>query len=296
VERVVSGGLSVSSRSAVAAVVAALVVGAAPAAAQARVGADGQARASRDTASQTDLDFVRRVHLTVVSVSPASALARAVSAHAAVKSLARQINDQNNQLDALARSTATALKVPLAGAMPAAEQAAFATLQGHTGSVFEADYVNYLWTADSSLLPIAMAVYGSTTNAAVRRLAERTDTVVGGQLPLLQKSGLLRMAVLPTPSASTTGSARLPGGVPQNQSLKAQARSGAGFLAPTLPVRLAVLAAALCLVGGLTWRLVTRSASPRRRRGHRRSRPGTTEPATGPAVAATGRHGLRRTR
>jgi predicted outer membrane protein len=292
----VSGGLSVSSRSAVAAVVAALVVGAAPATAQARVGAGPQARAPSDAASQTDLDFVRRVHLTVVSVSPASALARAVSAHTAVKNLARQINEQNNELDGLVRTTATALKVSLANAVPAAEQNAFATLQGHTGSVFEADYVNYLWAADSSLLPIAMAVSGSTTNAAVRRLAERTDTVVGGQLPLLQKSGLLRMAVLPAPSASTTAGARLPGGVPQNQSLKAQARSGAGFLAPTLGVRLVVLAAALCLVGALTWRLVTRSAAPSRRRGRRRSRPATTGTAAGPAGGATGRHGLRRSR
>ena len=243
-------GSGVSSRSAVAVLVTALVLGATPAAARAQA------------PSSTDLDFVRRVHLTVLSVSPASALARQVSAHAAVKDLAAQVSSQNDGLDSLARSTATGLKVSLTP-LPAAQQAALAALQSHTGAVFETEFVNYLWAADSTLLPIAMTVRGTTRNVAVRRLAERADTVVAAQLPLLQKSGLLQMAVLPAPPASAAA-ARLPGGVPQDQQLEAQARSGDGFLATSLPVRLIVLVGALGAAGGLAWRLLGR---PARRRG-----------------------------
>jgi hypothetical protein len=107
----------------------------------------------------------------------------------------------------------------------------------------------------------------------VRKLAERADTLVAAQLPLLQKSGLLQMSMLPTAAPAAT--VRLPGGVPPNHSLEAQARSGAGYLAPGLPVRLLVLIAAVGAAGGLTWRLLTRSSSARR--GRRRARPEATE-------------------
>jgi predicted outer membrane protein len=248
--------------------VTAVALGATPAAAHARTPSGAP--------STTDLDFIRRVHLTVASVGPATALARQVSAHAAVKTLAARVSSQNAGLDGLARSTAAALKVSLTGALSAAQQAALSTLRGHTGSVFETDYVNYLWTADSALLPIAMTVHGTTRNTAVRRLAEQADTVLAAQLPLLQQSGLLQMAVLPAPSPATAASARLPGGVPQNQGLEAQARSGAGFLSPTLPVRLMVLVAALGAAAGLIWRLRTRSTPAGRRR---RTRPAGESPS-----------------
>jgi predicted outer membrane protein len=252
VERVVKPGTNLS----VAALITALTLGATPVAAHAQ------------GASATDLDFVRRVHLTALSVGPAGALARTVSAHAAVRALAAQVVSQDAQLDRRARAAAGALKVSLTGALPAAQQAALTSLQAHTGAVFETQFVNYLWAADSTLLPISMTVHATTANAAVRELADRADSVVAAQLPLLQKSGLLQMAVLPAPPASTSATTRLPGGVPMNQSLAAQARSGGGFLSPTLPVRLLVLAAALCAAGVLTWRLRT---APARRRGRRRA-------------------------
>jgi predicted outer membrane protein len=247
----------------VATLITALLLGATPAAAHAQAPAT----------SPTDLDFVRRVHLTVLSVRPASALAKNVSAHAAVKTLAAQVTSQYNELDTLARSTATAVRVSLTSPLPAPQQSALATLESHTGSVFDTELVNYLWTADSTLLPIAMTVHGTTRNTTVRRLADRADTLVAAQLPLLQKSGLLQMSMLPAPSPAAT--VRLPGGVPPNQSLEAQSRSGAGYLAPGLPVRVLVLVAAVGAAGALTWRLLTRSSSARR--GRRRARPGTTE-------------------
>lgn len=258
-----------------AALITALLVGATPVAAQAQ------------TASATDLDFVRRVHLTVMAVSPPSALARAVSGHAAVKTLAAQVGSQAAQLDSLARSTATALKVSLNSPLPAAQQTALAVLQGQTGAAFDTEYVNYLWAADSALLPIAMTVHATTGNTAVRRLAERADTVVAAQLPQLQKSGLLQMAILPTAAASTP--ARLPGGVLPNQRWEAQARSGAGFLSPPFPVRVIVLIAALGVTGALTWRLL---AQPPRRRTRRRTRPSpatTTAPDPADARSSPGR-------
>jgi len=232
---------------------AALLVVSAPVAAH--------AEAKDGAASSLDLDFVRRVHDTVLGATPASALAKDSGAAAAVKTLAAQVNTQDAQLGTLARTTATALKLKLTDPLPAGEQAGLATLRQHTGSVFDAQFVNYLWSLDSTLLPIATTARATTKNAAVRKLAERAEAITTGQLPLLQRSGLLQTAV--TPPASASAAAKLPGGVPYNQDLMAKARSGGGSFMATIPVRLGVLAAALVVVLALTWRLRTRSRRPR---------------------------------
>jgi hypothetical protein len=201
------------------------------------------------------------VHNTVLGVTPAAALAKDTSAAAAVNTLATRVNAQDAQLGTLTSATATALKLKLADPLPADEQAALATLQQHTGSVFDAHFVNYLWSLDSALLPIATTARATTKNAAVRKLAARAEAVTTGQLPLLQKSGLLQMAV--TPAVSASAAAKLPGGVPYNQDLMAKAHSGGGSYMATVPVRLGVLATALVVVLALSWRLRTRSRRPR---------------------------------
>ncbi|WP_030437169.1 DUF4142 domain-containing protein [Actinoplanes subtropicus] len=232
---------------------AALLLASAPVAAH--------AEAKDGAASTLDLDFVRRVHDTVLGVAPAAALAKDMSAAAAVKTLAARVDTEDAQLGTLARTTAATLKLTLTDPLPADEKAQLATLRQHTGSVFDAYFVNYLWSLDSDLLPVATTVRATTKNAAVRKLSERAEAITTGQLPLLQKSGLLRTAV--TPAASAPAAAKLPGGVPYNQDLMAKARSGGGSFMATIPVRLGVLATALVVVLALTWRLRTRSRRPR---------------------------------
>ncbi|MFF5290067.1 DUF4142 domain-containing protein [Paractinoplanes globisporus] len=222
------------------------------------------AHAQDAAASATDRDFVRRVHLAALGVTPASALARDMGASAAVKTLAAQAGAQAAELDKLAGTTAAGLKVALSGPLPADEQSALATLQKHSGSVFDAQFVDFLWTVDSTLLPIATTVHATTRNTAVRTLAERADAVIAAQLPLLEKSGLLHMPVMPSAPASATP--RLPGGVPFNQGLVAQTRYGGGFLSASLPVRLGVLVTAVGVATALTWRLRARPVRSRRRR------------------------------
>jgi hypothetical protein len=94
---------------------------------------------------------------------------------------------------------------------------------------------------------------------------------VAAQLPLLQKTGLLHMAVLPTPTAAAA--TKLPGGVPVDQSLMAQTRSDDGFLSATTRERIIVLLAALIVAATLGWRLVSRSTAAGRRRSRHRVRP-----------------------
>jgi hypothetical protein len=226
--------------------------------------------AAEAKASTTDPDFVRRVHLAAIGVTPASALAKDSAASAAVKTLATQAATQATQLETLARTTATALKVPLTDAAPAAE---LSTLQQHTGATFDTDFVNYLWTVDSALLPIATTVHATTTNAAVRKLADRAGAVITAQLPLLEKSGLLHMAILP--AATTRPAATLPGGVPLNQTLLAQARNGSG----NFRVRLGVLVTALGVGTFVALRL--------------RARPARRRVKVAPGPAADGRRGRR---
>jgi predicted outer membrane protein len=253
------------SRCALAALIAALVLPATP------------ARAAGGSASATDLQFVRRLHLTTAGVGAASALARQMSATDAVKKLAAQVSRQNDELDDLTRSTAATLKVPLTDPLPADQQTALGTLQQSSGAAFDAGYVGYLWHADGTLLPISTAVTGTTRSVPVRRLAQRAGSVVAAQLPMLQNSGRLDMAILPTPSASNAAVTRLPGGVPMDHRLMARTRSGSGFLSPALWVRLSVLVVTTGVALALTWRLLHRSGAARGR-GRRRVRPGPTGP------------------
>ena len=219
------------------------------------------AEAKDGAASSLDVDFIRRVHATVLGVTPAAALAKDSSAAAGVKTLATRVNIEDAQLGTLARTTAAALKLTLTDPLPADEQAGLATLRQHTGAVFDAQFVNYLWSMDSTLLPIATTARATTKNAAVRKLAARAEAITTGQLPLLQKSGLLQTVV--TPAVSVSAAAKLPGGVPYNQDLMAKARSGGGSFMATIPVRMGVLATALVVVLALTWRLRARARRPR---------------------------------
>jgi len=220
-----------------------------------------QAQATDGAAGPLDLDFVRQAHNTVLGVTPAATLAEDMAAAAAVKTLAARARTQDAQLGALTGTTATALKLTLTDPLPAAEQAGLTALQQHSGSAFDTLFVNYLWSLDSTLLPIATTVRATTKNAAVRKLAERAEAITTGQLPLLQKSGLLHTAV--TPPTTVSAAAKLPGGVPYNQDLMAKAHSGGGFFMATFPVRLGVLVTAVVVVLVLMWRLRARSRRPR---------------------------------
>lgn len=234
---------------------AAFVVGVAPGAAHAQ---------TAGAASPTDLDFVARVHLTAVSVSPASATAQGVSASAGVKGMAKKVGTQDSRLDDLAVSTAKTLKVSLAAPPSATQQAALTQLQGLTGGAFDSGYVSYLWNADSALLPIATTVRATTRNASVRKLATQANDVMTAQLPLLQNSGLLRLSA---PASSTAVVAKkLPGGATLNSKMMSEAQSGNGFMLKNLQMRLLVLAAALIVGGVLFWRMRARSLPSRRRR------------------------------
>src|SRR3954467_15842289 len=90
------------------------------------------AQAKDGAPSPLDLDFVRRVHTTVLGITPAAALAKDVGAAAGVKTLATQVDTQDAQLGTLARSTATTLNLTLTDALPADEQAGLTTLQQHS--------------------------------------------------------------------------------------------------------------------------------------------------------------------
>ncbi|WP_221321940.1 DUF4142 domain-containing protein [Actinoplanes sp. L3-i22] len=233
------------------------------------------ARAAEGPVTPTDLDFVRRVHLTAAGAGAASELARGMSVSPAVKRLTQQVTTQCEQLDDLSRSVAGTLEVTLDDPMPAEQQSALATLQQSGGGTFDTGYVAYLWHADSELLPIATTVLGTTRNPVVRRLAERAEAVTAAQLPMLQDSGLLKMTVLPTATATGTAG-RLPGGVPMDRQLMAQARAGTGYLAPSAWSRVAVLIVATGVAGILSWHLLIRSRAgrvrrmPARRRWHRK--------------------------
>lgn len=200
-----------------------------------------------------DGDFVARVHLTVLSADPASALAQSMSTDSAIKALATKVSGQDAALDKLAATTAKSLNVTLDNS----RQASLAKLQSLSGTDFDTAYVNQLWADDSALQPMATAVKATTKNAAVKKLAEQAATLTAAQLPLLMDSGYVRITV-PTGSSATPVQ-KLPGGATMDAQLMAAAQSGnGGFLWPSLPVSLVVLAAALAVSAVLGLKLFRR--------------------------------------
>ncbi|WP_189330089.1 DUF4142 domain-containing protein [Actinoplanes ianthinogenes] len=245
------------------------------------------ARAADDAATPTDLAFIRRVHLTATGAGAASALARGMSVNGAVTRMAQQVSTECEQLDGLSRSAAGTLGVALDDPLPAEQRSTLAALQQSVGATFDTGFVAYLWRADSELLPIATTVRGTTGNPIVRRLAQRAEAVTAAQLPRLQGSGLLTMTVLPS-VAATSPVSRLPGGVPMDGQVMAQAREGTGYLVPPAWSRVTVLVVATGVAGVLSWRLLIGSRggrgrarrTPAGRRWHREpTRPETGRPA-----------------
>jgi len=210
------------------------------------------------------------VHLTAAGIAAATAVAWRVSTNPVITKLADQVSALNAQLDHLTRSVAGTARVALLEPTPADLQAALAAVRGPSGTTLDAGYVRYLWQADSALLPISTTVCTTTRNAAVHRLAARADTIIATQLPMLMRSGLLDMAVLPTAPPPSTAVDRLPGGVPMDDHLVAQTRSGAGFLVPPPEVAFIVLVGATTFAAATAWRLFNRSRFRRRRPVRRR--------------------------
>jgi hypothetical protein len=208
--------------------------------------------------SAADRTFLATVHSSVSSAASASELAQTKGA-AAIRTIGKKILEQDRALGSLTRTTASRLQSPL----PTTSASSLERLKTATGDAFDAGYIGGLRAADGDLLMLAATIRVNTRNDLVRDLAQRTTTAMAAQLPLLESSGLVDWAALPTatgPAPSPTVAAR--SGPNADPSLLADARRRDGFLWPGVRANLTVLAAATLAAAIAMWR-VRRGRHPR---------------------------------
>jgi hypothetical protein len=203
-------------------------------------------------AQAADADFLTKVHVAASYGLAASKLAQ-TTGDAAVRKIGAKVAAQDAQLETRVRAAAAKLKVQLPAADPALPA------QQLTGKAMSAAYIDRLRSTDGALLQLAASVRVNTRDQIVRDLAQHTATTMMTQLPLLESSGLIDLAALPTPT-SAAPSAPPKSGPNMDPSLLAKAREGKGFLWPALHVILLILAVALAGAGIAAWRLFTPSA------------------------------------
>jgi predicted outer membrane protein len=208
-----------------------------------------------------DHDFLAKAHAAVAFAAAASELTATNGAAKTVKTVGKQIAAQDKQLDTALRGVAAKLQIELAPA-PAP---GLAELETVAGEPFDVAYVAKVRDADGHLLELAASLRIHTRNALLRDLAQRTATVMMGQLPLLESTGLIDFGQLPpaTVAAAVTAPKAGPNADPN---MLAEARTGEGFLWPSFPVAVGVLG-----VGLLGTLLGARRLNRSRFRGSRRA-------------------------
>ena len=222
------------------------------------------AHAAATPPSAADSDFVVKVHLAASFAVAASNLAEK-SNESTIRTIGKKIAQEDVQLETLVRGAAGRLQSHLPAALPSDPgTASLRQLKTATGKTFDAAYVDRLRATDGGLLQLAAAIRINTHNDVVRDLAQHTATTMMTQLPLLESSGLIDYAALPTaqPPAS---SAPAGSGPNPDAGLLAHAGAGDGFLWPSVRAALIVLAIALLGAAVMARRLFALSARSRSR-------------------------------
>lgn len=209
-----------------------------------------------------DNDFLAKAHAAVAYAAAASELTQANGSAGAVKSIAKQIAVQDKQLGTAVKDAAARLQIALPAGAAVVDE-----LKAVKGEQFDLAYVEKVRAAEGHLLELAASARVHTRNAIVRDLAQRTTTAMMTQIPLLESSGLIDYTALPPATLPVTvAAAAQPPGPAADPGMLAEARSGNGFLWPSIPE------AGLVLAVGLLGTLIgSRRLSRSRVRGSRRA-------------------------
>ncbi|BEL12797.1 hypothetical protein Q0Z83_109880 [Actinoplanes sichuanensis] len=216
-----------------------------------------------------DKDFVIKVRLAGLWEIPAGDMAQDKSRSNRVKGIGADIAEQHKVLDQLTRDAAKKLKITLPNEPNEDQQGWLQEMEdAAVGQEFDQIYIDRLRAAHGKIFPAIATIRTSTRNDTVRKLAQRANQFVMTHLTLLESSGIVDFAALPTappPNAATATTAAA------NPVLSASDTATGGTPSVSLPVVGAVVIAALA--GGL---LVTRKMmnDPRRRYRQRQSRGG----------------------
>ena len=214
--------------------------------------------------SAADKDFVVKVRLAGLWEIPAGEMAQEKTDTARIKQIGSNIADQHRALDELTRNAAKKLKIALPNEPNEDQQGWLDEMEAAQGGEFDAIYIDRLRAAHGKIFPAIASIRAGTRNDTVRKLAQQANQFVMTHMTLLESSGIVDFAALPTvpaPAAATAGKATA-----QAQVLSANDQAQPG--GANMPLIAAALAGGLIAGGLVTWRI-----AGNRRGGYRSRRP-----------------------
>ncbi|WP_231956767.1 MULTISPECIES: DUF4142 domain-containing protein [unclassified Actinoplanes] len=197
-----------------------------------------------------DRDFVVRVRLAGLWEIPAGQMAQQKSKDPRIQQIGKAIAAQHVVLDKMDRDVAKKLGVTLPNVPNSDQQGWLGEMRSAAeGTDFDQIYIDRLRAAHGKIFPAIATIRASTRNDSVRKLAQRANQFVMTHMTLLESSGIVDFAGLPTappPAAATTAPAAGAGaGTGTATNLTAAEQKGSPLSSPVVAgVVIASLAAA----------------------------------------------------
>jgi predicted outer membrane protein len=192
--------------------------------------------------SAADKDFVIKVRLAGLWEIPAGNMAVDKSDNPAIVNIGKTISAQHVVLDQMDRDVAKKLGIQLPNQPNGDQQSWLTEMRTANATTFDQIYVDRLRAAHGKIFPAIANIRASTRNDSVRKLAQEANQFVMTHMTLLESSGIVDYANLPTappPAAANKGP------VPMDGRIIAEAQSSNGLPGVNTSVILLVLAAAL---------------------------------------------------
>ena len=202
------------------------------------------------TISAADRDFVIKVRLAGLWEVPAGNMAQEKSENANVAKIGKAIAAQHVALDNLTMTAAKKLGISLPNKPNGDQQAWLNEMKtAPTARQFEQLFIDRLRSAHGKIFPAIATIRATTRNDTVRKLAQQTNQFVMTHMTLLESSGIVDYAALPTAPAPAAAVGQGP--VPIDNQMLVAASEGESIPGLSNTVILLVLAAAL-VVGVVT--------------------------------------------
>ncbi|GIM93253.1 DUF4142 domain-containing protein [Paractinoplanes toevensis] len=218
---------------------------------------DGEGRLSA-----ADQDLVVKVRLAGLWEIPAGEMAQQKSRDPRIQKIGREIAAQHEVLDAFDRAAAKKLGIVVPNKPNSDQQGWLAEMRDADGAEFDEIYIARLRAAHGKIFPAIGTVRATTRNDTVRKLAQQANQFVVTHMTLLESSGIVDFAALPT--------APNPAAVAPSAPATAARPLAAADQSPTSTTNLPVVLLALAAGLGMGVFATLRLAGNRRRPHHGR--------------------------
>jgi len=214
-----------------------------------------------------DRDFVIKVRLAGLWEIPAGNMAIEKSEDPRVVNIGKTISQQHVVLDKLDIAVAKKLGIALPNQPNNDQQGWLNEMKNApTAATFDQIYIDRLRAAHGKIFPAIATIRASTRNDSVRKLAQQTNQFVMTHMTLLESSGIVDFAALPTAPPPSAANASAPAEKVRSAALAGSSTSVAG--APVL----VIFAVALASVAITFFAVRGFSRNPHRRYRRPRSR------------------------